>query len=189
MAKDRVFVSWSGIQSQKLARILEDELPGIIALDPFMSDVDIIAGARWLRVLDNELEKTHAGVLCLTAHNLLSPWVLFEAGAIAKATHSLLVPYCLDFSPSDLPGPLANFQAARVNKSGTRKMIMALEKFAGGRRRRTTIDAAFKKWWPTIDSRISAISKYDRFQDMKKLGVWDASWTITKPMLRPGDDP
>jgi hypothetical protein len=60
----------------------------------------ISAGARWANELANELAGTRFGILCLTRDNLNSPWLLFEAGGLAKTVEDTFVcPYLLVLQP------------------------------------------------------------------------------------------
>ena len=43
-----------------------------------------VSGARWNDQVAVELERTNFGIICLTKANQERPWVLFEAGALAK---------------------------------------------------------------------------------------------------------
>jgi TIR domain len=70
----KVFISWSGPQSQHIARALRAWLPRVIQhLDPWMSELDIGAGQRWERELWKELQDSHFGMVCLTPENLQAP--------------------------------------------------------------------------------------------------------------------
>ena len=60
------------------------------------------------------LETCNFGVLCITRENLNSPWILFEAGALAESMQDeRVIPLLLDLDFKDLSGPLAQFQAKR----------------------------------------------------------------------------
>lgn len=49
----KVFLSWSGRKSKAIAEALRDWLPSVIQeIEPFMSERDIAAGARWLNEID-----------------------------------------------------------------------------------------------------------------------------------------
>src|SRR5438876_7271285 len=91
-----VFISWSGDRSKKLASALSELLPKALSnLNVWMSD-DIEAGTPWGEELNRKLETSNFGVLCLTPENSNAPWLLFEAGALAKAVSgSRVVPYRL----------------------------------------------------------------------------------------------
>ena len=80
-----VFLSWSGPLSQRIAEILDKYLPLMLqGANAFMSKHDVESGTRWSLELAHQLEASSFGVLFLTAQNLTSPWLLFEAGALTK---------------------------------------------------------------------------------------------------------
>ena len=114
-----VFISWSGERSRKIALALHDWLPKVInAVKPFLSTADIDKGARWSVDVSTKLEACKFGIICLTADNLHSDWLLFEAGALSKSVkRDLVCPLLIDLEPSDIGFPLVQFQAARANKS------------------------------------------------------------------------
>src|SRR6266545_990864 len=105
----KIFISWSGQRSRTVAAFLNDWLKDIIQIaDPWMSANDIDAGVRWSRAIEERLQATKFGILCLTKTNLNAPWILFEAGALAKTIEDTFVcPYLIDLEPSSVPrGPL-----------------------------------------------------------------------------------
>jgi hypothetical protein len=99
----RVFISWSGEPSRSVARALQDWLRLMLqSIHVWMSDDDIEAGTRWSLELAKALDEIDFGIICVTRANRRSPWLLFEAGALAKRFPAArLVPLCIDFpSPS-----------------------------------------------------------------------------------------
>ena len=110
----RTFISWSGEPSLTIARSLRDWLGNVInAANPWMSGEDIAAGALWSQEVSEALSATDIGVLCVTIRNQRSPWLNFEAGALAKALNqSRVIPYLVGLSAGELEGPLKQFQAA-----------------------------------------------------------------------------
>src|SRR4051812_6219646 len=82
----KVFISWSGERSKAVAEALKEWLPVIFQdLDAWVSSHDIKAGERWESEIGGQLETTDLGILCLTGDNLTAPWLLFEAGSLAKS--------------------------------------------------------------------------------------------------------
>ena len=80
----KIFISWSGDLSQRVAEILDNYLPAMIKdLKTFLSR-HIQSGSRWNLELMKELSESNFGILCLTSENLNSAWLLFEAGALTK---------------------------------------------------------------------------------------------------------
>jgi hypothetical protein len=85
--KDRaaIFISWSGEMSSQVALALRELLKGTIqTANPWLSGPDIEKGARWRTEIEAALEGAPAGLIVLTPENLISPWLLFEAGALSK---------------------------------------------------------------------------------------------------------
>ena len=83
------------------------------------------------------LEGARAGILCLTAENLSSPWLHFEAGALAKGLQSgsdhsseplrnRIFTYLHGVTPANLAGPLAQYQSASTTREDTWSLIEAL---------------------------------------------------------------
>jgi TIR domain-containing protein len=155
----RVFISWSGERSQQVARALRDLLPEALQdLDPWMSDHDVAAGARWGHELTAQLSTNRMGILCLTPENLLAPWLLFEAGSIASSiSESRVIPYRLKLSATDVTFPLAQFQGVDADESGTRKLLLSLNAAREQPMPEERLARIFLRWWPDLASRIEAI--------------------------------
>ena len=105
----KVFLSWSGDISHKVAVALRDWLPSVIqSLEPYVSSEDIDKGARWSTDIAKELEKSSYGILCITKDNVDAPWLNFEAGALSKSVEkSRVSPFLFGLKRSDVkPGPL-----------------------------------------------------------------------------------
>ena len=97
MAKMDVFISWSGQRSRAVAEALKKYLPMIVNdLNPWLSSTDIDKGSRSSEEIAVALTNAKAGIICLTPNNLKEPWILFEAGAIAKTVREK--PLCLHTS-------------------------------------------------------------------------------------------
>ncbi len=155
----KVFISWSGERSRTLAEALRDWLPKVIqAVNPWMSAVDIERGARWMSDISTQLEQTRFGILCLTPENLDAPWIHFEAGALSKTIETTFVcPYLLDLDPTDLKGPLVQFNAARANKEETEKLILTLNAAQQVPLTQENISESFELWWPKLEMQMKEI--------------------------------
>ncbi len=161
----KLFLSWSGERSRRLAESLYHWLPGVInAVEPWLSSSDIDPGSRWGLDLAQQLEKTQYGIICVTVDNLNSPWLLFEAGALSKfVTQSRVVPLLLDIKPTDIKGPLAQFQTIQANEDEIRKLILGMNQTAIelGEKGLTKeiIDESFRLWWPRLRLSLESIPK------------------------------
>jgi hypothetical protein len=158
----KVLLSWSGERSKQVALALRDWLREVVqSLQPWMSTADVNAGARWTAEISKALSETRVGILCLTTDNLDSPWLLFEAGALAKTIDSTFVcPYLLDLKPAAIPnGPLSQFQAKSANKAET----LDLMKMLSGQTEQPLTDdmltRAFERCWSTLEENLAKIPK------------------------------
>jgi len=159
-----VFISWSGTRSGAAAEALRTWLPKIInAVKPWLSSADIDKSARWSTDIAVRLESAKAGIICLTPANLHADWILFEAGALSKTIEKTLVcPLLIDLKPTEVEGPLAQFQATRVVKSDVLKLLKTLNTALGDDALTDAhIDEAFEVWWPKLDSQFKDLPAED----------------------------
>jgi tetratricopeptide (TPR) repeat protein len=159
----RVFISWSGSRSKQLALHLYEWLGAVVQrAEPWMSERDLEAGERWNEELSARLKDTHFGVICLTRENLAAPWLLFEAGALAKAVDSArVVPVLLDLARSDLTFPLAQFQAVDSDEAGMRSLAAAVNSALGENRLSAArLDNLLTSLWPGLATSIESIPKH-----------------------------
>lgn len=151
----KIFISWSGEPSETVARALKNWLPDVIQdVEPWMSAVDIEAGGLWSRDIQRMLAETRFGIICVTADNQSKPWIMFEAGALAKTIHETFVcPYLIDLQPSDLvSGPLTQFQAKRANRSETHEVIRTMNTaMKEAALPADKLDRAYERWWPDLE--------------------------------------
>ena len=121
----KIFISWSGDLSHKVAIILKDWLQDVIqSVDPYVSSEDIYKGSRWFTDIAGQLEDTDFGIVCLTSDNLAAPWILFESGALSKSIKkSRVCPFLIDLSPSDVVGPLSQFQFCKPSEEDMLKLV------------------------------------------------------------------
>ena len=160
-----VFISWSGNRSEKVAEALRDWLPSVIqSVKPFMSASDIDKGARWSMDLANHLEEAQFGLICLTQDNLEAPWLLFEAGALSKfIDNSRVVPYLHRITPTQVQGPLAQFEAAAADKPSTLDVLKSINgAMEGSGLDPARLEDAFETWWPRLEEKLSNIPQVTR---------------------------
>src|SRR5437762_1129196 len=156
----KVFISWSGERSRQLAQAVHAWLPTVIqAAEPWMSKSDLNKGARWGTELALELQHTRVGILCLTPDNIQSPWLLFEAGALSKTLPDTFVcPLLCYLEPSDIVGPLAQFQATIAEKDDLRNLARTIN---GAQENDALsvdrLEKAFELAWPDFEAQLSSI--------------------------------
>jgi hypothetical protein len=146
----RIFLSWSGERSKRAALGLKSLFEDVFTegVDVFLSE-NIEAGETWARRLDSELDRSEFGVLCLTQENFQAPWLLFEAGAIAKKLGSVrVVPYLIDPLPAAADrSPLAQFQNVRATDEGTLRLLKSINAVRANPLSDQRLEKSYKKWW------------------------------------------
>jgi hypothetical protein len=157
----KVFVSWSGERSRALGDALHDWIPLVLHyVEPWLSQADIEAGQRWAEQVAKELEVSNFGIICVTRENVGSPWVLFEAGALAKSMQgSRVIPLLLDLEVRDITGPLAQFQAKKVERSGVFEVIQSLNQLAPHPVPDDRVTQLFDALWPELEKKVAVIPK------------------------------
>ncbi len=162
----KVFISWSGNNSKKLAEALRNWLPSVLQLvKPYFTPSDIEKGTRWNTDIAKELESSEIGILCITRDNLHSDWVMFEAGALSKSLDKAHVcPVLFGIHNTDLAGPLKQFQTTEFNEDEFKKLVSVINGKLGENKLPTkTLDSVFEKWWPELEHDIKQI--LDSFND------------------------
>lgn len=124
---------------------------------PWASDTDIAAGQRGLAQIESELENTRFGIVVVTSANQHAPWLNFEAGALSKTVggdvEQRVVPLLVDLAgPTQLTGPLAQFQAKTAQQAGVLSMLRSLAAVAGIEESVAT--ARFEAYWPQLAEKI-----------------------------------
>ena len=161
MTKKKVFISWSGDSSQKVAETLREWIPSVIqAIDPWVSSQDIKPGNRWSDKIKKELDETSYGIICLTSDNLQSDWMHFEAGALAKSMKedSKVCPYLFQVKKSDVTGPLSQFQMLEANKDGTFKLLDDLNESLGEEKLgKESLTKIFDRFWGDLENNLIKI--------------------------------
>ncbi len=156
---DAIFISWSGSRSEALAIVLRDWLPQVLqSVEPFVSSEDIAKGARWSPEIARRLEEATFGLICVTAENVDSAWLNFEAGALAKRfEQSRVCPLLLDHKSDQIQGPLAQFQAGSLSKADMLKAVKSMNSACGVPRRADLLEISFEKWWPDFAGSVKKI--------------------------------
>jgi len=157
----RVFISFSKPKSKILAEALKEWLPRVLqSVDPLISE-SIDKGSAWPEGLDEKLKAAEVGIFCFTTENLYQPWIHFEAGALyMKLGLQRVCPYLLDVDYSEVPWPLARFQATKTTKAETRKLLATVnEALAEGGLKDPVLDETFEMWWPKLENSIREAQK------------------------------
>lgn len=140
----KLFISWSGEFSRKVAERLSIWIPTIIqTVEVFYSPDDIAKGENWGNRLSEELEQCNFGIVCLTPENITAPWIHFEAGALAKAANSRVSAIMLGITPSDIKGPLARLQNTAFNREDLFRLFQSINNSNNAPLKSETLKNAF----------------------------------------------
>ncbi len=128
----KIFISWSGKRSRYIAEQLRAWLPKVLQFTkPWCSSEDIPVGSFWNEEVRENLKHSQFAIICLTKENIHSPWINYEAGAIAERLGGNVCPHLFEMSPSVLVNsPLKFLQAVTTSKEDTLKLLMTLNDLA-----------------------------------------------------------
>ncbi|NEB39921.1 TIR domain-containing protein [Streptomyces sp. SID14515] len=151
----KVFLSWSGERSRKVAEALKDWIPDVIQeIDPWVSSQDIAKGGKGIEEITHELAATDFGIICVTPENEASRWINFEAGSLAKQFKiAHVAPFLINMKIADLTGPLSKFQATvGESRDDVRKLIGDINRASAGRMvAEDRLERAFTRSWPELE--------------------------------------
>ena len=156
----KVFISWSGELSNKLAEAVRQWLPGVLQfVKPYFTPSDIEKGTRWGTDILSELDSSDIGIICLTKENLNKPWILFESGALSKNFEkSRVCTLLFNVETTELTGPLTIFQNTRFKKEDFKKLVKTINSAGGDSKLEDTVlDGVFDMWWPRLEEQVNKI--------------------------------
>ena len=156
----KLFLSWSGPTSQRVGAAIKDWLPNVLqSVHPYFTPSDLDKGSRWIIEISKELDEAKAGIICVTRDSIDSDWLLFEAGALSKTIEKTRVfPVLFGIKPTDLSGPLKQFQATRTERDDFRKLIGVVNECLGENKLpEKTVHNVFEKWWPDLERELQQI--------------------------------
>ena len=160
----KVFISWSGELSFKIATCVNHWLGNVLqGVDVWFSP-NIDKGSMWFSDVAAELEKTAVGILCLTRDNLNAPWILFEAGALSKGGQkNRVVPLLINLTPRELTGPLAQFNAMSLDREPMFEFVRSTnDRNDGVKLAPQRLLDAFDVWWERFEKQYRRIIEEHR---------------------------
>jgi hypothetical protein len=156
----KVFLSWSKTRSRRVAELLGEWIPCVIqSIDPWVSSQNIEDGELWFSAIQTQIAQIINGVICLTHENKSEPWILFEAGGLARGLEKNRVYVLLiDLRSEDiLLSPLAGFNHTRPDEEGIRKLLGVINNRTERPVSPQLLDKAFTKFWPDFKSQFDII--------------------------------
>ena len=161
-----VLISWSKAQSQEIASVFHGWIPKVLpGVNPWMSNWDVGKGKEWFSELHGLLAGAKLCIICVTRENVRSPWLYYEAGAIAgKGENVRVCPYLIDVDVRMLSdGPLGKFQCMTATKNDTLSLISSLNKVLDDTRRHNEqiLAGNFETQWPGFEAELSRVLAMD----------------------------
>jgi hypothetical protein len=156
----KVFLSWSKTRSKRVAQLLYDWIPCVIqSVDPWLSSQKIEDGELWFSAIQTQVAQAMNGIICLTKENQTEPWILFEAGGLAKGLDkNRIYVLLIDLNSDDiLLNPLSAFNHTRPTSEGMRKLLQDINARLPTSLRPSVLDQVFDKFWSDFESALNLI--------------------------------
>ena len=154
----KLFISWSGEFSQKVAKKLSIWIPTIIqSVEVFYSSDDIAKGENWGKRLDNALSDCSFGIICLTPENIAAPWIHFEAGALSAALNARISAVMLGVNPSELKGPLTRYQNTVFNHEDFFQLFQSINDASETPLKPEILKHAFDNAWEKLEPEVNNV--------------------------------
>lgn len=159
----KIFVSWSGDLSNRIALILKNWIPRILSsVEVFVSSEDISKGSRWNEKIASELSSSDFGILCLTKDNHEAPWLIFEAGALSNSVGtSKVCPFLFGVEVDEIAKPLQQFQATTFTSQDVFKLFRDINDLCENNKfNKETLEILFNNYWQNFSDQIEVINPY-----------------------------
>lgn len=162
----KVFISWSGARSRAVAEALHDWLQRVIqAVEPFYTPY-MEKGVKWSNEIDDALEGTRFGIVCLTPDNVNSTWIHFETGALSKTKDAVIWTFLHGLTAGDVPQPLGKFQHTIAEKSDVLKLLHSinglLREVGTGALKDALLEEIFEETWSKLEIKLIEAEKLQK---------------------------
>jgi hypothetical protein len=153
----KIFISWSDEPSKSIAQFLSTWFKQVIqSLNIWVSTNNIEPGSPWFGAIQSGLAETYFGIICLTKENQHKPWIMFEAGSLAKgADQSRIFTLLLDLDSTDVTGPLASYNHTKFQKEQVYKLIETINKNLEKPLDSSVLNKAFEQNWDELEKYIT----------------------------------
>lgn len=153
-----ILLSWSRPVSHDIALALKDWLPQVLpGCNPWVSSEDIAKGKLWWDELHGFLGSVKVALIIVTPENAQSPWLYYEAGAIAAklSVGASVCPYLVGVPIKLIQGtPLSPFQCTEADKADTLKLIRSLNRGLAVPHDAGLIDGTFNTKWSQLKRKL-----------------------------------
>lgn len=158
-----VLLSWSKPRSRTVATKFYEWIPTVLpGAKPWMSSKDISKGKEWFPELQAQLGSLRVCILFVTKENAKSPWLYYEAGAIAAKLEDnvRILPYLIDLSADELAGtPLSQWQCTSSDKDDTFELIKSVNSLLGFAHHPEVLRGNYDSKWPAFEDVLTQLKK------------------------------
>jgi transposase len=126
------------------------------------------SGGELLSASEVHWSTTKSGGMWENQH---APWILFEAGALAKTLEKTYVcPYLIGLTPSQLQaGPLTQFQAKQADEQQTWELVRTINRaLPEGAIPEDRLSKIFERWWPDLEDELKNLPEPENKQDVSR---------------------
>jgi hypothetical protein len=114
---------------------------------------EIASGKRWRDEIATVLNDTDFGIICLTRANQHNPWLMFEAGALAKhLTAARVIPLYIDLDAAEVTGPLAVWQGRSLDREGVARIVHDINAATPKPVPKDALQRLFDRMWPDFEA-------------------------------------
>jgi hypothetical protein len=164
-----IFLSWSKTLAKEIAELFKADLEFIFGtrVNVFLSSEDIKPGEKSFYEINRKLSITNYGVFFITDESRSSPWVYYEAGAIAKDEQKCRVMVLrINVDNSALNDtPLQQYQNCQLNEEGYKKIFMGIYDLCSERDKETTILERITARWKSGREYEKLLLKYGQVKE------------------------
>ncbi|MCF7954839.1 MAG: hypothetical protein K9M75_03455 [Phycisphaerae bacterium] len=163
----KIFLSWSGEISKRISHEVRGCISSIFENRViFFHSPDIRKGRFWPEELFGNMGTCDSAIICITPENQKAPWILFEAGAIARRMFEkkrrpigVVCPIFFGFHDVDADGPLSCFQITLYNKADFFKLVESIndELDHANKLPNKDLRELFEVHWKTLKSRANQV--------------------------------
>jgi TIR domain len=126
-----IFICWSGLHGRAAAKAIDQWLPKLVPEIKVFYSEQIQKGSVWFGVIAEQLRHADAGLICVTAESVRSPWLNYEAGVLAGRLKAggqrRIYTYLIGLDPRELEGsPLAAYQSTLATYEDTGRLLEVL---------------------------------------------------------------
>lgn len=170
----KIFLCWGKPLSHAIAGALNEWLPLIIqAIKPFYSP-ELDKGTKWSNEIDDALEGTKFGIVCLTPDNLDNPWIHYETGALSKTKDALIWTLLYNVKHEEITLPLSKFQHTLTEQDDILRLLKTINKrlkdVGEDPLPEPRLEETFKQFWPKLEAKLKEANKLLSKETIKPRG-------------------